>query len=133
MRMLGTGLRTSSAARLVMADPQPAPAIDDGATLVMVPQPARFALHELLVSQVRSLVQQTKAAKDLHQSALLLEVLLEDRPDDLDDACVAFAASGPAVSAKLERAAVAAAKRWPDAAAGVARVLKRLRGRRRRR
>ena len=87
-----------------------------------MPTPARYALHKLLVSQTRSAAQQTKAGKDLHQAALLLEVLTADRPDDVDEACVAFARSGPAVAKKVLRAARAAGKQWPDAADGVAEV-----------
>jgi hypothetical protein len=104
---------------LVLDDAQPAAAVDGGATLVMVPSPARYALHKLFVSQTRAAAQQTKAAKDLEQAALLLEVLAEDRPDDVTVAARAFRACGPAVTRKLERAANAAAKRWPAAAAGV--------------
>lgn len=112
---------------LVMADAQPAPAVNGGATLVMIPTPARYALHKLLVSQTRSVVQQTKAGKDLHQAALLLEVLSEDRPEDLREAAVAFRRAGPAVTSKVLRGAAAAAKRWPDAADAVAALGKRLR------
>ena len=51
--------------------------------LVNVPDPARFALHKLWISQRRPVSEQTKAAKDLRQAGDLLEVLLEDRPGDL--------------------------------------------------
>jgi hypothetical protein len=111
---------------LVMADAQPAPAVNGGAVLVVVPTPARYTLHKLLVSQRRSVVQQTKASKDMHQAALLLEVLAEDRPDDLLEACRAFRTPGPAVVAKVLRAANAVGKRWPDAAKGVQIVARRL-------
>lgn len=105
---------------LVMAEAQPAIAVEAGnATLCVVPSPARFALHKLLVSQRRSVVQQTKSGKDLHQEALLLELLAEDRPDDLVAAANAFAASGPAVTAKMLRGLARTEKQWPDASAGV--------------
>jgi len=103
----------------VLADQQPAIAIDGGATLVMVPAPARYALHKLFVSQTRSVVQQTKASKDLEQAALLFEVLAEDRPEDLPAAARAFRASGAVVTRKVERAASIVGKRWPAAQAGV--------------
>ena len=51
--------------------------------LVNVPDPARFAFHKLWTSQKRPATQQTKARKDLDQAAQVLEVLLEDRPQDL--------------------------------------------------
>lgn len=104
---------------LAMKDAQPAAAIESAAaTLVVVPDPARFALHKLLVSQARPVVQQTKGGKDLHQAALLLEALAEDRPEDLEQAARAFAESGPTVTQKVARGLKAAIKRWPDAVAG---------------
>lgn len=104
---------------LVMRNAQPA-AVVDGATasLVVVPSPARFALHKLLVSQTRSVIQQTKGGKDLHQAALLLETLGEDRPDDLLSAAQSFAESGPAVTRKVMRGLQVAVKRWPDGEVG---------------
>jgi hypothetical protein len=104
---------------LLIDEAQPTAAIHkNGALLVVVPAPARLALHKLLVSQTRSLVQQTKSAKDLHQAALLLEVLAEDRPEDLQATGRAFAASGPAVTGKVLRGLAAAEKRWPESAQG---------------
>jgi hypothetical protein len=51
--------------------------------LVNVPNPARFALHKLVVSQRRPVAQQTKVKKDIQQAEELLTVLLEDRPGDV--------------------------------------------------
>ena len=99
---------------LVMDEAQPALATDGTmASLVVVPEPARFALHKLLVSQTRSTIHHVKTGKDLHQAALLLEALAEDRPADLERASAAFAASGPAVARKVARGLSAAVKRWP--------------------
>lgn len=101
---------------LAMGDSVPAAAVENTtATLVVVPSPARFALHKLLVSQTRSVIQQTKSGKDLHQAALLLEALAEDRPDDLEHATLTFARSGPAVTRKVGRGLRAVVKRWPEA------------------
>ena len=106
---------------LVMREAQPAVAVEGTtATLVVVPTPARFALHKLLVSQTRSVIQQTKGGKDLHQAALLLEALAEDRPQDLELAASAFAKSGPAVTHKVIRGLNAAINRWPEAETGAA-------------
>ncbi|MBK8979466.1 MAG: hypothetical protein IPM29_26500 [Planctomycetes bacterium] len=102
---------------LVMHEAQPALVVDGRtASLVVVPSPARFALFVLFVSQTRSVVQQTKGGKDLHQAALLLEVLAEDRPDDLEAAARAFAASGPAVTRKVRRGLDRVRARWPETA-----------------
>ncbi len=51
--------------------------------LVNVPDPARFAVHKLVVSQRRPVAQQTKVRKDIQQASELLSVLLEDRPGDV--------------------------------------------------
>lgn len=106
---------------LLLVDPMPAIAMHrGGAFLITVPAPARFALHKLLVSQTRSLVQQPKSGKDLHQAALLLELLAEDRPDDLKETALAFASSGRAVTAKVLRGLAAMTRRWPSATEGAA-------------
>lgn len=104
---------------LLLAEAQPAAAVDGGATLVRVPDPARFALHKLLISQLRSMAQHTKRTKDLHQAALLLEVLAEERPDDLARAADSFRACGPGVARKVLRALGSTARQHPAAAAGV--------------
>lgn len=112
---------------LLLADAQPAAAVAGGATLVSVPSPARHALHKLLISQTRSLPQQTKSLKDLHQAALLLEVLAEDRPDDVEDAAARVAKAGPAVGKKVLRALAAMEKRWPAAKSGAVLVRRAMR------
>jgi len=109
---------------LVMREAQPAVVVNGtSATLVVVPSPARFALHKLLVSQTRSVIQQTviqqaMGGKDLHQAALLLTVLAADRPEDLVAAAHSFAESGATVTRKVMRGLQAAVKRWPDAMPG---------------
>jgi len=50
---------------------------------VNVPNPARFALHKLVVSRRRPVAQQIKARKDVQQATELLNLLLEDRPGDI--------------------------------------------------
>lgn len=53
---------------------------------VNVPTPARFALHKLWVAAQRPASEAAKSRKDLTQAEQLLEVLAEDRPDDLSSA-----------------------------------------------
>lgn len=60
--------------------------------LVNVPNAGRYALHKLVVSQVRE--NRSKAEKDIHQAARLCEVLLESRPGDLVAASKAMIARG---------------------------------------
>lgn len=52
--------------------------------LVKVPQPARFALHKLIVSQERDAGATDKKRKDLVQAKNMLELLRADRPGDID-------------------------------------------------
>lgn len=44
---------------------------------VNLPDPARFAIHKLVIAQERSSAQATKATKDIRQASELLEALLE--------------------------------------------------------
>jgi hypothetical protein len=62
--------------------------------LVNVPAPARFALHKLWVARQRPPSEQTKSRKDVRQAEQLLDVLAEDRPDDLQRAWEALSARG---------------------------------------
>jgi hypothetical protein len=83
----------------------PAPLINGSASLVNVPDPARFALHKLIVSERRPAHEQPKALKDREQAVALLEVLYEDRRGDLRLALRALQRRGPAWATRLRRAA----------------------------
>jgi hypothetical protein len=61
---------------------------------VNVPSPARFAIHKLWVSTERPASEAAKARKDLRQAEQLCEVLLEDRPGDLEAAWSALPPRG---------------------------------------
>ena len=50
---------------------------------VNVPSPARFALHKLWLSNERSAAEAAKARKDRRQAQQIIEVLIDDRADDL--------------------------------------------------
>jgi hypothetical protein len=66
--------------------PAQAVVVGGAGVLVNVPDPARFALHKLWISARRNVSEQTKALKDLRQAGALLEVLLADRPADVERA-----------------------------------------------
>lgn len=68
----------------LLESPVAAPVINGGATMVRIPEPARFALHKLIVSGDRHIGQQTKAGKDRQQAAEMIEVLMADRPGDIE-------------------------------------------------
>jgi hypothetical protein len=78
----------------LIEDSQPAAVVDGGGVLVHIPQPARFAVHKLIVARSRASAFQTKADKDVRQAAALIEVLAEDRPGDLRLALKAVADRG---------------------------------------
>lgn len=53
---------------------------------VMLPRPARFAVHKLIVAQKRPASEQAKRMKDLAQAAAMMEALRQTAPFDLEDA-----------------------------------------------
>ncbi len=57
--------------------------VDGGGILVNVPDPARFALHKLIISGERVTVMHTKREKDLRQASQVFSVLIEERPGDI--------------------------------------------------
>jgi hypothetical protein len=54
--------------------------------LIRIPDPARFALHKLVLSQRRPTVMTAKTRKDIEQADALLAVLLDIRPGDISRA-----------------------------------------------
>ena len=72
---------------------------------VNIPQPARFALHKLLVSRERAVVSADKAHKDIAQAKALLGLLKQDRPGDIILAREALEKKGTSWVTKLKRAA----------------------------
>lgn len=67
----------------LIEEPVQAVVIGRQSALVNVPQPARFALHKILVHSLRPPAFQAKALKDVMQAGEVLEVLFEDRPNDV--------------------------------------------------
>jgi hypothetical protein len=76
--------------------------------LVRVPQPARYALHKLIVAQERDATAGEKRLKDLRQARALLSILQEDRPGDIVLAWEALAARGAGWVKKARTGAKAA-------------------------
>ncbi len=75
--------------------------------LVQIPQPERFVIHKLIVSDRRRAGDRIKAAKDRAQAAFLIPMLAEDRPGELAEAYRIAFDSGPRwrerLDASLER------------------------------
>lgn len=72
--------------------------------LVKIPQPARFALHKLIVSQERDASSAPKRSKDILQAKALLEILREDMPAEIEKAKAAVIARGSSWAKYLQRA-----------------------------
>jgi hypothetical protein len=72
--------------------------------LVRVPQPARFALHKLIISQERDATAADKKRRDLFQAKNMIGILKEDRPGDLELAREVLAKRGVSWQKKVETA-----------------------------
>jgi hypothetical protein len=73
----------------LLTDTQPAVLIAGAGVLVNIPNPARYALHKLVISRRRQPGFQAKANKDLAQARSILEWLELNRPGDIDIAMAA--------------------------------------------
>lgn len=106
--VLGAHVRPLRFLDYLIREPVQAAAIYRSGILVNVPDPARYAIHKLVVATRRHASATGKAGKDVAQSAALMRVLAEDRPDELEDALAETWRRGPA---------------WRDAVNGGARRL----------
>jgi hypothetical protein len=70
----------------LLEDPIPGCVINGDAIAVLVPQPLKFGLHKLIVSQLRDAVSGAKAHKDLYQAYQLLSYFDKERPFELKEA-----------------------------------------------
>lgn len=89
----------------------------EGAVVVNVPSPARYALHKLLVAGERSGAFRAKSGKDLAQAAGLLEWLCEHRPDEFDLAWDDMLSRGKGWRTRLRQGVKALHKAYPQLAA----------------
>ncbi|WP_127477032.1 nucleotidyltransferase domain-containing protein [Sulfurivermis fontis] len=87
---------------------------NEGAILVNVPKPERFAVHKLIVSGERAGAFHTKATKDIAQAAALCEFLLEYRPDELLAAWVDATGRGPGWRSRATQGLRALKRAAPD-------------------
>ncbi|MDZ7748371.1 MAG: nucleotidyltransferase domain-containing protein [Halofilum sp. (in: g-proteobacteria)] len=83
--------------------PQPAILVGASVLRVAVPEPARYAIHKLLISGDRPATESAKARKDLQQAGQLLRILLEDRPGDVAQPWHAARERGKNWARRLER------------------------------
>ncbi len=85
-----------------------------GAVMANVPDPARFALHKLLVFAERRAHSPEKAGKDLRHAAALIEVLSDTREDDLTRLWKNLLSRGPGWRQRARKAVGALEKLSPD-------------------
>jgi hypothetical protein len=90
----------------------------EGAVLVNVPSPERYALHKLVVYGERSGSFRVKSAKDLVQSACLLNFLWDHRRESLEEALSDILARGKAWRTRLTQGAGALRRNYPEMPAG---------------
>lgn len=69
---------------------------------VVVPDPARFAWHKLIVAANRDASRHTKAIKDVAQATELLNALAQQRPKDLEKAAALLIRRGGAYLKKTQ-------------------------------
>jgi hypothetical protein len=99
--------------KYVLSNSQEAPIPSPhGVVMVRVPVPERYAIHKLIVSQLKGTAS-SKAAKDLRQAATLLEAVLERFPGAIEDALSAV----PKNAGRYLRRAIPALKRHLPASA----------------
>ncbi len=88
----------------LIADPIHAAILYRSGVLVQIPRPERFAIHKLIVAdRRREGSDAAKARKARRQAEFLIDVLAEDRPDELRAAYEEALTRGPKWRERLER------------------------------
>lgn len=101
----------------LIEDPIPAVLLGTEPVLVAVPQPVRYALHKLIVSQVRDVSKDSKRYKDLMQAHQLLEILNDERPDEVAETWEMVISKGPKWKKYAEAGKAQMNRLWPNAVA----------------
>ena len=86
----------------------------EGAVIVSVPHPARYALHKLLVYGERTGSYLQKSGKDLSQAAALLALFKEHRAWEVNEAWADLINRGPGWRTRAKQGVTAVAKTAPE-------------------
>lgn len=93
-------------------DPVRGAVLNGDATLVLLPQPLRFALHKLIVSQEREAAAEAKKYKDLWQAHQILAFFEQERPGDFEPAWKDLISRGPGWRKRAEAGLAMMRKRF---------------------
>jgi hypothetical protein len=100
---LGVSAQSLHHLNYLIAEPIQVPLLYRSGALVQIPRPERFAIHKLIIAdRRRAEPDQLKARKDRAQAEFLVEVLSEERPEDLAEAYEDAMETGPQWRARLE-------------------------------
>jgi hypothetical protein len=99
----GAGATPLQFVQWLIADPVAAIALYGSGVAVSVPQPARFAVHKLILAQERRPNERPKRQKDLLQAGALIEALRESDPYALSDAFDSARRQGGRWSSRIGR------------------------------
>lgn len=102
---LGVYARALRFLDFLLAYPIPAAVPYRYGILVNLPQPARYAVHKLIVATRRDPSVAVKRHKDLEQSAALIRVLASDQPEELAEAWFEAGGRGPGWKGAIEKGA----------------------------
>ncbi len=86
----------------------------EGAVVVNIPHPARYALHKLIVYGEREGAFVVKSSKDLLQAASLLTLLKDRRPWEVEAAWEDIKGRGKGWTARIERGKKAIQNAYPE-------------------
>ena len=91
----------------LLSHPLPAVGLYRDGVLVQIPRPEKYAVHKMIVATRRRDTERLKAIKDILQAEALAEVMIEDRPYEIEQAFRDACGRGPswrhALSQALER------------------------------
>lgn len=92
---------------------------EEGAMLVNIPSPSRYALHKLIVAGERGGSYRTKASKDLRQAASLIAYLAKYQPDEITEAWQDLDSRGKGWTSRFSEGEAMLLRQFPDLAASM--------------
>lgn len=104
LKALGISAQSLHYLNYLIAEPITVPFLYRSGVLIQVPRPERYAIHKLIIADRRREGQMSqKSQKDRAQAAFLIEVLCQERPDDLADAYKDALQRGTSWQRRIER------------------------------